>query len=343
MQKISQTGLTNICRLICTEIQIYKELLNRAVTLNSNDKQKSLQDLGKWCDMDIINSDCLLKSPSYSNKLDVGNSTLLEISKKNQNIAFVHKGKCGGSSAGSMIRRRCTFSNSNKCDRFVYENEHKNTPANETQISLQVQECFHQRSLRRKHRAKYTSFIVKARNPVYRLISWYLHLNPLNGISKSYKHSKVHACYSQVDNLATKGLSNIGKNNVCQKIAAQFIKSNKKFNYYAGGLMRAQKEIFVLRAEHFWDDWQQINYMLGGGKASRVDSITHYKCYTPVESMLNLCRHLYSDIQWYKNLINSGVNLSDEDKIVSFEELKKTCPFEALRPACPKGQKLGLN
>ena len=76
-----------------------------------------------------------------------------------------------------MIRRRCTRPSQNGCDQFVYEYEHHNIPANETQISLQVQEYFHQRAVKAEN---YNTFIVTARDPVYRVISWYLHSHPLN-------------------------------------------------------------------------------------------------------------------------------------------------------------------
>jgi len=88
--------------------------------------------------------------------------------------------------------------------------------------------------------------------------------------------------------------------------------------------------------------------MLGGGKINRVNSITHYECSTPKvtnrtvskEGISNLCRHLCTDIQWYKKLITSAINSNDEDKMTTFDELKKTCPIEASLTKYPENKQM---
>ena len=172
-----------------------------------------------------------------------------------------------------------------------------------------------------------------------------MHSHPLNGITSDSR--TTHRCYREVDDLTTNGLRRtipLDEKSECQNEAVAYTLRNRKFGFYARDVLEKKKEIFVLRAEHYWDDWQKINNMLGGGQITKVDSVTHYECSTPVvtnrtvskEGIRNLCYYLCKDIQWYKVLILSGVNLSDEDKRISFKELQKTCPDEAKRSTCPR-------
>ena len=94
LDSISENGLKNICRLICKEVQIFTQLLNRAANLNDIEKKKSLQDLSRFCPIEIIENGCISNPPSFSNEVvDVGNRTLLDISRKTRQIAFIHIGK----------------------------------------------------------------------------------------------------------------------------------------------------------------------------------------------------------------------------------------------------------
>ena len=174
----------------------------------------------------------------------------------------------------------------------------------------------------------------------------YLHSHPLNGIFPGLGKKGIHGCYPEVNDLATNGLRltiPFDEKDKCQNKATAYAQKHSKYSHYSEDVLERKKEIFVLRAEHFWDDWQNINYMLGGGKITKVDSVTHYECSTPVvtnrtvseEGIRNLCYHLCGDIQWYKRLILSAVNLNEEDKSISLKELEKTCPVEARSTICP--------
>ena len=107
-------------------------------------------------------------------------------------------------------------------------------------------------------------------------------------------------------------------------------------------MLKTNKEIFILRSEYFWKDWQNINTLLGGGKVYKVDSITHYECTRPKitnrtisdDGMRNLCYFLCSDIQLYKKLLRKSVNLNEQETRMSWMELNFSCPVEMNRNDC---------
>merc|ERR1711862_53485 len=202
------------------------------------------------------------------------NNELLKLSLSTRKIAFIHIGKAGGSTAGSMIRRKCTLPSNTKCQQYVSENRDKKFIPYETQISLQVKEYFH---VRKPNIQKYNSFIVTVRHPLHRIVSWFLHNHPLNKITTRIPiNDKVYNCFVQIDDLATNGLNtntdNINNDKTNEhkcKIAARiFIHQHLKYKFYTQELLqpryKSRKEIFVLRAEHFWNDWHNINTILGG-------------------------------------------------------------------------------
>lgn len=55
---ISKKGIQNACFFLCSEIQLYKKLLNRAINLNANDRSESLEDLAKYCPKEAKSLTC---------------------------------------------------------------------------------------------------------------------------------------------------------------------------------------------------------------------------------------------------------------------------------------------
>jgi len=266
-------------------------------------------------------------------------------------LAFIHIGKSGGTTASKMIRRRCTLKKESSCAEYVAKNEINNIPHKETQISLQVQEYYH---TRKPNVTKYESFIVTVRHPIDRMLSWYLHHHPKNKLIPNRTLNHFFHCFDQVDDLATVGLKeNKGS---CSRVAHRCIRGNYvrchhmylNYHFYTNELLQQEsknsKEIFVLRTEHFWEDWQSINSMLDGSNITRTKHHTHRERRKnkilvtnrtiSKEGMSNACRVLCEEIQLYKKLIEKAVNLNKHDKMISFIELNKTCPTQTISMMC---------
>lgn len=365
---ISKDGLKNLCHYLCEEIQLYKRLIHRADNLNDSERKYSLNQINELCPFKYIyNDECkpidlYVPSKIHQQRYDK-NNTLLQYSIINRNIAFVHIGKTGGTTASKMIRRQCTFSSDIACAKHIAVEEYKSIPkSNETQISKQVQEYYH---VRKVNATKYNSFIISVRHPIDRLISWFLHEHPLNGLLPRRKDDDIlnlFECYKEINDLATIGLqptlSNDEKKRYCQLLARYYVTgklnrsqhSTANYHYYTNDLLHeynsSQKEIFLLRTNYFWKDWESINYILGGGHNSTIE-INHHthrqnKEHKVIVSnrtislggLVNFCKFLCAEIQLYKELIYRAANLNDMDKDTSLNELKETCPIQAIQPIC---------
>ena len=56
--------------------------------------------------------------------------------------------------------------------------------------------------------------------------------------------------------------------------------------------------------------------------------------YLSDEAKTALCELLCNEIQVYKELIRGAINLNDDDVDESMEELRRTCPREAMDDTC---------
>ena len=102
--------------------------------------------------------------------------------QKPEKIVFVHVGKAGGTSARENFRK--TFRKSSLNTRYVHL------------VKPNVQ--------------MFDTFIVTIRNPIDRMISWFLHVHPKNEIvAHRYPptFTEIFDCYEQIDDFATHGLS----------------------------------------------------------------------------------------------------------------------------------------
>jgi len=267
-------------------------------------------------------------------------------------IAFVHIGKSAGTTAGQMMR--------NACYRATGECIVK-TIRDETEISLQTEDYYH---CRKPDVRKSSSFIVAIRDPIDRAVSWFLYAHPKNKMLPHVNEysEKLYQCYDQINDLTTVGLSPTnGKTtaveNECKKFAKECIGGkldnhvcphmSMNYKFYTEDLLKEEnKEIFVLRTEAFWEDWQKINTMLGGGNVKKIKDITHSKNQQPVTSrdmskdgLRNLCRVLCTEIQHYTQLIKRSVNLDPPEKARSLARIWEKCPIETTSSNCNENEK----
>jgi len=264
-------------------------------------------------------------------------------------IAFVHVGKTGGTTVAWMIRKKCFLRHACNETLKIF---------NETEISLQTEDYFH---TRKPQMDAFTSFIVTTRNPVERAVSWFLFRHPKNFFGNYDPiREKLFECYDQVNDLTTIGLALPvkGGENECENFAKACIGGKSEhcdhmrwnYEFYTLEILdKREKEIFVLRAEALWEDWQKINTMLGGGPVTRTRAVTHYKQgknrivfnrTMSEEGMHNLCRVLCSEIQLYKKLISSATNLNVTERAETLKDLWDKCPNEATSSKCNEEARL---
>jgi len=111
-------------------------------------------------------------------------------------------------------------------------------------------------------------------------------------------------------------------------------RNHNRFNYqwYFAPLLSllSTRPLYVIRMEHLWDDWININRnLLGDRDVQKTDDInvgTH-RNHTPLSVMAtrNLCHALCSELQWYRRVLQWAANLRPEHVAESTNELLEQC------------------
>ena len=116
--------------------------------------------------------------------------------------------------------------------------------------------------------------------------------------------------------------------------------------------MPRDKEIFALRTEHLWEDWVEINHILGSEDdayknwtevppfqetqreySSKYKSGTHSWSGHDMSQSLKLgkqerewlCLLLYEEIQTYLTIIARAVNLNEQDLLEAASDVERIC------------------
>jgi hypothetical protein len=99
-----------------------------------------------------------------------------------------------------------------------------------------------------------------------------------------------------------------------------------------------ETEVFVLRTSKIWEDWVDVNNILGATKNVVVpekDSdadVVNARGKLPVRNNLSprgqriICHFLKNDIRVYIGLLNRAVNLSNDDVRDALEVIHRHCP-----------------
>ena len=228
-----------------------------------------------------------------------------------RSITFLHVGKAGGSSVSCNIRASFKYGKRH-CPEYEHGNKLKYaySSRNDSAISKQVHCYVHYNE--RMYCYDNPSFLVNVRNPIDRLISWYLYEHRENwdatGHTLTYPNRPKHcgqqmlfSCYPTLDSLATVGLAGdrpsdgdmlrIGHDlneEECRRWAWAAVRGripasfHNVWNYewYLSYLLDRKArgkelEIFVLRIEHLDEDWSNLDKLLGGTGAALPKSRSH--------------------------------------------------------------------
>mmetsp|Transcript_31447 Transcript_31447/g.56979 ORF Transcript_31447/g.56979 Transcript_31447/m.56979 type:complete len:113 (+) Transcript_31447:1505-1843(+) len=67
---LSKNSKLALCQVLCNEIQVYKDILRRAINLNDADVLSSLDDLKGVCPKEAVENTCLEKRPKIRKKIE---------------------------------------------------------------------------------------------------------------------------------------------------------------------------------------------------------------------------------------------------------------------------------
>jgi hypothetical protein len=118
------------------------------------------------------------------------------------------------------------------------------------------------------------------------------------------------------------------------------------YEYYLDQVRQYQtnaiSKILVIRSEHLEKDWKSIEEdVLDGSRNLNVTfeqtnaSPKRAKDYVlSAKARKQICKWLCYEIQTYKFIIQKAINLSEDEKEISMQELSASCPKEALSSTC---------
>lgn len=166
----------------------------------------------------------------------------------------------------------------------------------------------------------------------------------------------VECPFFTLSDLALRGLAKDGNApDFCKKRARNAIQGNKRHGYhlyynykyylqFSKALEYDSSEVLVIRNNHMEEDWKSAEWAIGGEE--KVE--TYFPHTNTAEKSIRLfddvhlspaahdvlCQALCEEIQWYKKIIASAVNLSDKQKAQTVQEL--SCPVQAKATKCSK-------
>lgn len=228
---LSPAGLENLCRQLCYEIQIYKQILERGINLRNETRAVSLNHLSKSCPRQTVNTDCPLgmsesewqvmvehfRGIQYEDTQQLGRDLeawkhkvqnppppikkleklKLQYSPDHQedSYGFLHLGRCGGQSVRSLLE------------------SHKETHLYQKYVNGTWTSAKKPLLWKHKH------WVVIARDPMERLSSWWTYHHPTNLSLRPDRQEqenkaphlraelkKFYECYPTLQDLASEGI-----------------------------------------------------------------------------------------------------------------------------------------
>lgn len=284
-----------------------------------------------------------------------------------QQICFVHVGK----SAGSTLSCYLGFLHG-RCQSYFDSDSHSFVPKIKKAPGLLPDAVTHMIHVSYNDctRQEFDYYMYVVRDPLSRLKSWFTYEHPMDipegpkfkywsDVQKLY----IDCAFDTLNQLGEIGLADNSENDksdltICQRRARYAVTGREKYyfhNYYNYGYYQNQVEryhndssskILVIRSEHLETDWNSIEMdILHGevnGSFSSLSSFKHTNSSPkrPQDLVLSdvarqrICRYLCDEIQVYKGLLQSALNLKPSEVEISMRELEFQCPIEALSPTC---------
>eukprot|EP00986_Skeletonema_menzelii_P015240 scaffold11346_cov154-Skeletonema_menzelii.AAC.3 len=258
---------------------------------------------------------------------------------------FAHVGKAGGSTIGCMLG-------------FLLhcgDDEKTNFQSVPSLLAATTAHSFHRGVYDCSDEAANYLFVI--RNPLARALSAFNYAKPdlseKHPFSKRYKDKEIYVdCdFWTLNDFAERGLVKDSHNATkeCQSRAKNALLGTENnlvhwyYNYqFYYESMPPNANIVVIRNEHIVDDWNSVETLLGGDADLTKESLPVNNQYEkkPEEVYLSdtakvvLCETLCNEIQVYKSILKRAQNINQEQYIESMEELRTSCPKEAVEESC---------
>ena len=299
----------------------------------------------------------------YHSSFVVANNDTTPSSNSKKKICLVHLGKTAGSTITCMMNHSVQHSGkgNSRCDDIATT---PTTNRSVTAIAKYVTQRIHLEPAPAVNNTKFDSFLITLRNPIDRIISWYYYLHPNYLPPKLPRHKAgcdnfaFFQCWPTLQEFTNIGLDKSRENKddddddktiQCKTMAKEIATGARhcwhnywNFNRTYSPLLQAaatddvrqRPEIFAIRTEHTWEDWQIIDKMLGGTGKLDETPITKNQFTSEYRNKTldgigrnNLCHALCEEIQIYKRLLILSRNLCPVDKQQSIQECQNEVPY----------------
>jgi hypothetical protein len=67
---LSDASKTILCEVLCNEIQIYKDIIRRAINFNHVDVMASFEELRQTCPKEAVEETCSEERPNFHNRIE---------------------------------------------------------------------------------------------------------------------------------------------------------------------------------------------------------------------------------------------------------------------------------
>ncbi|CAJ1966762.1 unnamed protein product [Cylindrotheca closterium] len=269
---------------------------------------------------------------------------------------FVHIGKTGGSTISTLLRNGCTSFVEGSCRNITHE----------TVVSKYVEHYYHVPDFWRLPETKHEAFIISIRDPFDRSVSSLLYHHPRNAEVYQLRQTKkqlyygplAYACFPKLEDFAQLMQGSSTNCNYpyhqrdvvaddCTGLACAVLHGKVRlfshlfFNYrnilYTKLPMEPRRKIYVLRQEYMWDDWRQVNKLLGQTEEvvvprdfSNLRNVSGIVLPVTrdisVDGRQKLCVALTTEFEAYFKLLIFAININDVEFEKSLTLADANCP-----------------
>lgn len=318
-----------------------------------------LQILAIYNRITISNDDGSVPTASTSNDGNdkkIKEQTMPPRDSSFHSAGFVHIGKTGGSTISTLLRNGCTSFVEGPCRNITHE----------TAVSKYVEHYYHVPDFWRLPETKHEAFIISIRDPFDRSVSSLLYHHPRNAEVYKLRQTKkqlyygpiAYACFPTLEDFAQLMEGSSTNCNYpyhqrdvvaddCTGLACAVLHGKVRlfahlfFNYrnilYTKLPMEPRRKIYVLRQEYLWDDWRQVNKLLGQIEEvvvpqdhSNLRNISGISLPVTreisVKGRQKLCVALTAEFEAYFKLLILAINIRDAEFEGSLNIADANCP-----------------
>jgi hypothetical protein len=198
---------------------------------------------------------------------------------------------------------------------------------------------------------EFSYYLYVVREPLSRIQSWWTYERPKSGRRSSrweLKKPLFIDCgwYSLNDMAGSTGLASTIPTECSQRAWSAIrgevgysVHNSYNFQKYFSQIPEGSK-LIVLRTEHLQEDYNKAELLVGGKPLAKPFPRKNKSVKEDADKILSdrsrelLCEGLCQEIQTYKRILKTAVNLDEQDYQVSLAELMKTCPKQARANQC---------